>query len=147
LDLTNEIVFNKNFADELATVRPATPRRRPSAAPKKRNISVQEVVDERTPVVATHPSFIPPINIETAPAPIPASVEHPRKMSRSSSSLSLSPDDEGLRVSTDTGDRDSGTPNTIRSQDRRSLTSRLTGASVKGLRKTLSFRGRKSGES
>jgi dedicator of cytokinesis protein 3 len=112
MELTDELVFNKNFAEELAVVRPATPRRRPSAVPKKRNASVKEVVDERTPVVASHPPIIPPINIETAPAPIPASVEHPGNMSRTSSSVSLSP-----------------------------------GASVKGLRKTLSFRGRKSGES
>lgn len=93
-----------------------------------------------------HLSFIPPINIEPASGPIPASVEHPGALSRSSSS-SLTPlDEEESRASTDTTDRDSEALGTVRSHDRRSLTSRLTGTSFKSVRKTLSFRGRKSNE-
>jgi hypothetical protein len=137
-------VFNKNFAEELAVVRPPTPRlRRPTVSSKRDNVKIS--IDEPTPVTA-RPTFIPPINITTAPEPIPASVQHPGNMSRASSS-SLHPYEEDFgRVSTDTNDGISDSPNTVRSQDRRSFTSRITGASVKGLRKTLSFRGRKSAE-
>ena len=60
---------------------------------------------------------------------------------------SLHPNDEDQsRASTDTVDRESEAPNTIRSQDRRSLTSRITSTSFKSLRKTMSFRGKKIGE-
>ena len=125
-------------------VRPATPRRSPKGSTKHER--VQSTLDEPTPVAADRPTFIPPINIEAAPTPIPASVQHPGSMSRSSIS-SLSPHEDATRASSDTGDRDSETPRSLKSQDRRSLTSRITGASVgKSIRKTLSFRGRKSGE-
>jgi hypothetical protein len=138
-------VFHKNFSQELAVVRPPTPRLRPAPIDTKRD-TIKISVDEPTPVANNRPTFIPPINITTAPEPVPASVQHPGSMSRTSSS-SLHPHEEEFgRVSVDGGDQDSETPNTVRSGDRRSFTSRLTGASVKGLRKTLSFRGRKSGE-
>ena len=136
-------MFKKNFADELAVVRPATPRRPPKGSTKHER--VQSAFDQPAPAPIDRPTFIPPINIETAPTPIPASVQHPGSMSRSSIS-SLSPHDDPTRASMDTGDLDSETPRSLRSQDRRSLTSRITGVSVgKSIRKTLSFR-RKSGE-
>lgn len=136
-------VFKKNFAEELAVLRPATPRRRGNSTPAKRETQV--TIEKPPPVVKSPPTFIPPIKIETAPAPIPASVEHPGSMSRSSSTSQLAEDDPS-RLSIDNADKESESPVTIRSQDRRSFTSRITGASVKGIRKTLSFRGRKSGE-
>src|SRR5438105_3855055 len=136
-------VFQKNFADELATMRPLTPRRRAKSTSTKPE--TQKTIEDNAPAVKSPPTFIPPINIETVPTPIPASVAHPGGMSRSSS-MSLLAEDDPSRLSTDNTDRESETPNTIRSQDRRSFTSRITGASVKGIRKTLSFRGRKSGE-
>jgi hypothetical protein len=123
-------------------IRPATPRSRPNAA--KKNDAAQSIADESAQVTDRQ-LLIPPINIETSPTPIPASVQHPGSMSRASIS-SLHPYEDPPRASTDTGDRDSESPYTVRSQDRRSLTSRITGASVKSIRKTLSFRGRRSGE-
>lgn len=137
-------MFNKNFAEELTVIRPATPRRRPNASISKRD-TIQATVAESTSAVTDHPTFIPPITIESSPTPIPASVEHPGNAARASVS-SLSPYEDPTRASIDTnGDRSSESPVTVRSQDRRSFTSRLTGASVKGIRKTMSFR-RRSGE-
>jgi hypothetical protein len=88
---------------------------------------------------------IPPINIEPAPSPIPESVRHPGSLARSSMSSFIGRDEDS-RLSIDTADRHSESPETIRSQDRRSLSSRFTGVSVRGLRKTLSFRGKKEEE-
>jgi hypothetical protein len=123
-------------------IRPATPRRRTNAS--KKNDSAQSTPDKK-PVVIERPLLIPPINLDTTPTPVPASVQHPGNMSRSSMS-SLHPYEDPSRASTDTGDRVSTSPNTVRSQDRRSLTSRITGVSVKSIRKTMSFRGKRNGE-
>ena len=137
-------VFNKNFAEELAVIRPATPRRRPNAVTMKPETVPQIAIEEATPAAKEPPPSIPPINIEPAPTPIPASVQHPGSMSRSSS-LSLHPyDEDSSRTSIDTGDSDA--TGTVKSQDRRSLTSRITGTSFRSVRKTLSFRGRRSSE-
>jgi hypothetical protein len=136
-------VFKKNFADELAVIKPPTPRRRLSVVVTKHDGPETTTTEQ---IGATErPAFIPPINIELAPTPIPASVQISGTMSRSSVS-SLRPSEDYPRTSTDTGDRESEKPQTIRSQDRRSFTSRITGASVRSIRKTLSFRGRKIGE-
>ena len=91
----------------------------------------------------TVPLLIPPITVEPSSDPIPESVQHPASMSRASISSSLHPSEDVRRLSIDVSESESQV--TIRSQDRRSLTSRIT-PSVKSIRKTLSFRGRKSGE-
>jgi hypothetical protein len=134
-------VFQKNFADELAVIRPATPRKRANTIKR----DVPQSADESNQT--GRPAFIPPINIEPAPGQIPASLQMSGNMSRPSMS-SLHPYDDTPRASLDTTtDKESEALQTVRSQDRRSFTSRITGAaSVKSIRKTLSFRGRKGGE-
>lgn len=144
----NVIVFQKNFADELAIARPATPRRRPRRPteakkhePTNSIAMAQTKPAEPTPTPDPAPLLIPPITIDRSPTPIPESVQHAASMSRASIS-SLQPTEDSRRLSIDAS---SESPVTIRSQDRRSLSSRIT-PSVKSIRKTLSFRGRKSGE-
>jgi hypothetical protein len=140
----NVTVFHKNFEEELAIARPATPRRRPRrpADAKKHEPTNNIAVAPTKPAESTPaPLLIPPITIDTSPTPIPESVQHAASMSRASIS-SLQPTEDSRRLSIDAS---SESPVTIRSQDRRSLSSRIT-PSVKSIRKTLSFRGRKSGE-
>jgi hypothetical protein len=142
----NVKVFHKNFAEELTIARPATPRPRPRRATEAKkheptNSTAVAPTKPTEPSPAPAPLLIPPITIDTSPTPIPESVQHPASMSRASIS-SLQPTEDSRRLSIDAS---SESPVTIRSQDRRSLSSRIT-PSVKSIRKTLSFRGRKSGE-